>query len=111
VFNVHATRDIEVDEELTINYSHEHGALRDSRQEKLLDGYGFNCDCPACDLSTVAGVKGEKARVGMLEMLGKYANAVGEGEAEKPEEELRMIQAFIRLLESEGIAGREVSVL
>ena len=47
----------------------------------------------------------------MHDMLASYAHGISEGGVESPEEELVMIQVFIRLFESEGIAGREVSVL
>jgi hypothetical protein len=110
-FNVHATRDIASNEELTLNYLHERGSIRSQRQGKLLNGYGFNCACPACDLSTVGGEEGDEKRTRMHDMLASYARGISEGGVESPEEELVMIQAFVRLFESEGIAGREVSVL
>jgi hypothetical protein len=110
-FNVHATRDIQVDEELTLNYLHEHGAVRESRQRRLLGGYGFDCGCPACDMKLESGRDGEEGRVLMQKALGEYANGIAEGGIENPEKELEMIKKFITLLESDGIAGRELSTL
>lgn len=111
MFNVHSTRDIEQDEELTLNYLPERGALRASRQGSLKTGYGFICQCPACDLETKKGLVGEDARVKMSETLREYSEkAPGQGLV-GDEAELSVIQAFAALLEGEGIAGREVSVL
>ena len=110
-FNIHATRDIKEDEELTINYLHEHGAVRESRQARLLDGYGFSCDCPACDLTLEKGREGEQGRFEMQKALGEYAERMANGGVEDPEKELEMIRQFIQLLERDGIAGRELSTL
>jgi hypothetical protein len=110
-FNVHATRDIGVNEELTLNYLHERGAVRESRQKRLFDGYGFNCDCPACDLKLDKGKNGETGREELQKILGDYAESVAHGGVESPEKELKMIQQFIQLLEGDGIAGRELATL
>jgi hypothetical protein len=110
-FNVHATRDIPADEELTLNYLHEHGAVRESRQERLKSGYGFDCDCPACDMSLQSGRHGEEGRVEMQRVLGDYASKMAEGGAEDPQGELTMVNQLITLLEGDGIAGRELSTL
>ncbi|KAL3419272.1 TPR domain-containing protein [Phlyctema vagabunda] len=107
-FNVHAIRDIEVGEELTLSYLREHGALQASRQSSLFNGYTFNCDCPACDLTSIAGQKGEQSRSKMHDTLREFAEYAG---AQNHEEELRVIQLFIDLLEGEGIAGREVATM
>jgi SET domain len=110
-FNIHATRDIEKDEELTLNYLQELGAARVSRQARLLGGYGFMCECPACDLSLERARKGEKRRVRMHEELAKYVEGMTSGAVQSLEAELETVQRFIRLLEGEGIAGRELSTL
>lgn len=110
-FNIHATRDIDANEELTLNYLHERGAVRELRQARLLDGYGFSCDCPACDLRLDRGRNGEKARLKLQKVLGEYAASVGESGVESPEKEFEMIQQFIQLLEGDGIAGRELATL
>jgi hypothetical protein len=110
-FNIHATRDIAVDEELTLNYLEEHGAAREARQKQLLDGYGFTCDCPACDLSSHRGCDGEDRRLNMHELLGAYAQGIEEGGIASPDGELKMVQVFIDLLEADGIAGHELATL
>lgn len=70
-FNVHATRDIPVGEEVSISYLPEVGQLRDQRIVKLEEGYGFICNCPACDLNTMIGQRGEHDRKQMQESLKK----------------------------------------
>ncbi len=110
-FNIHATRDIETGEELTLNYMQELGVGREMRQERLMSGYGFSCECTACDMSTLKGRDGEKRRIKMHEELAKYVEGVASGSVQRSEAELEAVQRFIRLLEAEGIAGRELSTL
>jgi hypothetical protein len=110
-FNIHATRDVKPDEELTLNYLHEHGAVRESRQLRLFDGYGFTCECPACDLTSSPARDGEKRRVKMHQELAKYVEGTANGAVQSVGAELEAVWRFIRLLEGEGIAGRELSAL
>ncbi len=110
-FNVHATRDIGVDEEVTLNYLQERGEKRDSRRGRLESRYGFVCACPACDLGVEKGKRGEEGRAELQNRLGIYAeDVVGDG-FESPERELEMVEQFIGLLEGDRIAGRELSTL
>jgi hypothetical protein len=110
-FNIHATRDIQVDEELTLNYLSEHGGIREFRQKKLLSGYGFECACPACNLETIEAKKGEEGRVVVGREIEIYAEGVAQGQAESNEQELTLVESLIGVLERDGIAGREVSSL
>lgn len=77
----------------------------------MLSGYGFTCECPACDLTSSRGSEGENSRLKMHKVLAAYAELVGENGVQNPEEELKTTLLFIRLLEGEGIAGRELSTL
>lgn len=45
---VHAIRDIEAEEELTISYIGEVTHVRTQRQAKLIL-WGFDCTCPVCE--------------------------------------------------------------
>ena len=110
-FNVHATRDIGVDEELTLNYLQESGAVRRSRQSRLLDRYGFICNCPACDVDLESGRKGESRRLELHQALGEYAEFVTQSGLENPKKEVVMIKKLIELLEADGVAGRELANL
>jgi hypothetical protein len=109
-FNVHATRDIQADEEVTINYLPEHGAAQAARQERLTTGYGFACQCPACDLTSSRGREGEERRLQMQRELGAFAESVANGQT-SIEVELQTMQQYILLFEEEGISGRELSTM
>ncbi|KAF2804988.1 SET domain-containing protein [Mytilinidion resinicola] len=107
-FNVHALRDIKSGEEVTLNYLPELGSLAASRGSKLQEGYGFDCDCPACDLTTARGKAGEERRAEERKRIKEFAATV-EKNAEGMDAELRMTKRFIKLFEAEGITGREVA--
>ena len=106
-FNIHATRDIKTDEELTLNYLVERGAERASRQSELLTRYGFACDCPACDMKSARGRAGERRRLQVQKELRAYV----EDGAQSPEMRFQITRSFIQLLEGEDIVGRELSTL
>ncbi|KAE8453013.1 hypothetical protein EG329_012200 [Mollisiaceae sp. DMI_Dod_QoI] len=108
-FNVHATRDIRRDEEVSLSYLGDVAALRDARWGKLKDGYGFECGCEACDLGSDVGRKGERRREETRLLLGEYAESVGNGGEKCVEKELETMVKFIGMLEAEGITGREVA--
>lgn len=108
-FNVQATRDIKADEEVSLNYVLEEGQLRHVRVEKLRGMYGFECDCPACDMSADRGKDGEERRIAMGELLKAYAERAVTGDHKDKEAEMETIMAYIALYEGEGIAGRELS--
>jgi hypothetical protein len=110
-FTIHATRGIEVDEEITISYLSEHAALRESRQKKLLLGYGFLCDCPACNTSTKRGKEGEARRLRMQARLHAYAEEAGQAESVDPIAELDVLKDMLKMYRLEGIAGREVATM
>lgn len=110
--NIHATRDILDGEEVMINYLKETGvALRTQRQGKLLEGYGFDCDCPACDINSESGRDGERQRVEGLSKLAKYAQEATESGAssQDTEGELAMMMAMVKLFEKQGLTGRGLS--
>jgi hypothetical protein len=109
-FNVHAIRDIAAHEELTISYLPEHGAAQASRQERLTTGYGFTCECPACDLESTRGREGEERRLEMQRALGVFAECAGKGDV-GVEMELETMKKYIRFFEDEGISGRELSTM
>jgi hypothetical protein len=133
-FNIHATRDIAIDEEVTVSYLPEHGSMRAVRLEKLREGYGFDCGCSACDNSKDDGVSSEGRRAHMQNLMEDFAKfsakqetikepliiqTSAELEAErrkdleiertKEEMAVRVLQAYIQTWEDDGIAGREVA--
>lgn len=136
-FNVHATRDIEVDEEVTVSYLPEHGAPREGRMGKLRGGYGFECGCPACDLSGDLGKDIEIRRLKLQDLLQTHAelaekllkmeqldmSEMTEKERENHSARLLKMRAsnsdadyvvmgrYVKMLEAGGIAGRELASL
>ncbi|KAK0107068.1 hypothetical protein ONS95_003778 [Cadophora gregata] len=110
-FNVHATRDIRADEEVSLNYLLETGAQRHVRVQKLSQMYGFECACPACDMGGMRGKDGEKRRIAMHETLKAFAERPTAGNRTDLEAQLEATKAFIELFEGEGIAGKELSSL
>jgi len=110
-FTIHAVRPIDAKEEITLSYLAEHGALRDARQSRLLDRYGFLCDCPGCDTAGKRSQEGEERRRRMQVRLQTYAEEAAERETPDPEAELKVMRGLIEMYEAEGIAGREVATM
>ena len=100
-----------MNEELTISYLCEHGALKKSRQDRLRQQYGFLCDCPACDTSTERGKAGEEKRIHLQELLRTFAEDAERQGGPNLEAELAMTVRLIEVYESEGIAGRELATM
>lgn len=110
--NVHATRDILDGEEVMINYLKETGvALREQRQAKLLEGYGFDCNCAACDAKSRRGQQGEQQREYVLSALAKYAEGarLQVTPSQGADAELAMMLAMMTLFESLGLTGKALS--
>lgn len=112
--NVHATRDICGGEEVMINYLKETGVvLREQRQARLQEGYGFDCDCAACDANSQRAREGEARRAGMLSDLARYAHRAAElaglPSRQGMEAELAVMVAMVKLFEDEGLTGRALS--
>ncbi|KAK4543893.1 hypothetical protein LTR36_004667 [Oleoguttula mirabilis] len=110
-FTIHAIQPIDADEEITLSYLVEHGALRESRQSRLREHYGFLCDCPACDITSKRGKDGEQRRRQMQMKLHAFAEEAAEREHPNVEAELVVMRELIQLYEAEGISGRELSTL
>lgn len=110
-FTIHSIQPIQQNEELTISYLSEHGALKESRQGRLRQQYGFLCDCPACDAKSPRGKVGEDKRVDLQEMLHEFAEDAEQRAGPSAEAELRMMVRMIEVYESEGIAGRELATM
>uniref|UniRef100_L2G2P2 Set domain-containing protein 5 n=1 Tax=Colletotrichum fructicola (strain Nara gc5) TaxID=1213859 RepID=L2G2P2_COLFN len=104
-FTVHATRDIKPEEEITISYLDEHLGLRQARQDHLQDGYGFLCDCSACDPKTSEA--GEARRAEIAAKLQQFAEAA----SEDPRAEFELMLALVKAYDMEGIRGREAATM
>ncbi|EME45404.1 hypothetical protein DOTSEDRAFT_52689 [Dothistroma septosporum NZE10] len=110
-FTIHAVKPIQENEELTISYLSEHGALKESRQGRLRQQYGFLCDCPACDTATKRGKAGQERRIHLQELLHTVAEDAERQGGPSLEAELGMTMRLIEVYESEGIAGRELATM
>ena len=110
-FTLHSLKPIEANEELTISYLSEHGALKESRQGRLRQQYGFLCDCPACDSASPRGKAGEEKRVHLQELLHEFAEDAEQSGGPSLEAELVMTLTLIEVYEGEGIAGRELATM
>lgn len=110
-FTIHAVRPIDADQEIMLSYLVEHGALRESRQRRLRDHYGFICDCPACDAASQKSKDSEQRRRQMQMKLHAHAEEAAEREHPRVETELELMRELIRMYEAEGISGRELSTL
>ena len=110
-FTIHALRPIEEEEQITVSYLELHGAVKDVRQALLWNSYGFNCDCPACDMSTKRSRDGERRRASFKDKLARYAEEAPKRDAPDVKSELFMLKELIRLFEQEGLSGRELATM
>lgn len=107
-FTVRATRDVREGEELTLSYLCDEGGVRDVRHARL-SGYGFECNCPVCDMHGARGRENERLREGMAVRLAEWVEQ-GEGTGlERVRAELGILNGFLQLFEMGGAAGREVA--
>ncbi|EMC98646.1 hypothetical protein BAUCODRAFT_376563 [Baudoinia panamericana UAMH 10762] len=111
-FTIYAVRQIEREEEVTLSYLAETAALRDARQARLIDHYGFLCGCFACDANDQRGRKVEEGRRRMHERLREFADVVGsDGSGHSQQTELEVMWKLVKMYEAEGVAGREVATI
>ena len=109
---VHSIRDIAKDEELLITYDADEVLFRGrrDRMQMLRERYGFECDCPACDLSTDFGRQADSVRetiAGLVNQLSSYSPA---GDANS----LGLISLYvylITLIQSQGLETEQKAKL
>ncbi|KAK3705107.1 hypothetical protein LTR37_013474 [Vermiconidia calcicola] len=110
-FTVHAVRPIDQEQEITISYLDEHGAVRGVRQGQLFESYGFECNCPVCEPKTSRGRESERRRTAVRERLMQYAETASQRRETDLKMELELLLMLIRMLEEEGIVGRELATM
>jgi hypothetical protein len=110
-FTIHAVRSIDPEEEITISYLDEHGAVKDIRQAQLYQGYGFECGCLACDTSTPRGQESEDRRRELRKKLVEFAEATSQRAVRDEKGELELLMMLIRMFELDGLAGRELATM
>lgn len=109
-FTIHSLRAIEAEEELTLSYLEPFATVREQRQAKLKEGYGFECACPACDLGKKRARDGERRRQGLKERLERMMVWQREGKRDFGSEHELLLEV-IRVFEAEGLAGRELGTM
>ena len=106
---IHAIVDIPAGEEITVSYVFTFFSL-EYRQKLFREYYGFNCDCPACDLGTANGRRGEKCRQKM-EKLYKAVDKRNDGPSNNDEHEMAMLLEFITLAQDQRMDGEFLSCM
>lgn len=121
---IHTVRDIKQGEELTVYYV-DPEQPQQIRQRRL-DDYEFLCKCPACDLTTLEGIRGERRRAQMwrlsqdIEFLkerfgldgptyvkGPFAPSIANRQGDPdPENALRVLES---LHKKEGLVGNNLT--
>ncbi|KKY37506.1 putative set domain-containing protein 5 [Diaporthe ampelina] len=110
-FTIHALREIGDGEEITISYLHDELAIRSARQQRLKEGYGFECACEICSITASAERhdQSHQRRLKIQEMLVAFSeNKAAAADASR---ELSLTRAIIEAYEQEGLAGRELASL
>lgn len=106
-FTIHALRAIADGEEITISYLHDELAIRSVRQQRLREGYGFECACELC--STVDLGESHQRRLNTRKMMARFTKH--QSGPDTTTRELFLTKALIETYELEGLAGRELGSL
>lgn len=103
---IHAIRDIEEGEEITIAYI-DGFELSHTREANLKEAFGFECQCEVCAVSA----EEVKQRDRRLETIAQIDNTLGNGRRimSKPLECLHDAHKVFRMLNDEGITGSRIS--
>ncbi|KAL1956436.1 hypothetical protein VTO42DRAFT_7323 [Malbranchea cinnamomea] len=103
---IHAFKDIEEGEEITIAYV-DAMEYYDTRRERLEEAFGFKCDCEICTLSP----EESKDRDRRLQEMARLDASLGDGRRimSKPLDCLRDAHTIFRMLKEEGIVGSRIS--
>ncbi|KAM0203074.1 hypothetical protein ACHAPI_001246 [Fusarium lateritium] len=102
---VHATKDIEEDAEITINYLAT-WELYAVRQDKLKSAFGFDCDCSLCTLPVGQRNLSDRRRV----EIKKLEESLGDGSDDltksSPLKALHNVRKLLHLIKKEDIVDR-----
>jgi hypothetical protein len=110
-FTIHSLRPIEAEEEITVSYLEMFATTREIRQSALYRGYGFECTCPACDMTKKRARDGERKRVMLKERLYSMHQLQKEGGKRDHNAEMELLKELIKFSETEGLAGRELGTM
>lgn len=103
---IHAFRDIEEGEEITISYLDGHEKYAD-RQRLLESSFRFHCSCELCTTPLTDRVTSDERR----EKIGSLDKSIGDGLGivSTPLACLGAVRSLLKLLEEEGIADASVA--
>ncbi|KAF4999572.1 hypothetical protein FGRMN_2320 [Fusarium graminum] len=102
---VHATKDIEENSEITINYLGEIDGYV-VRQQKLKTAFGFDCACSLCSLPVAARKFSDKRRADIKKLEKNLVTEVDMSIGTSPLKVFTSVRKLLYLLESEDIADR-----
>lgn len=106
---VHAIEDIPAGEEITVSYVFPFYSL-ENRKKSFRDNYGFDCDCPTCQLGTTNGQRGDVCRQRM-EKLYLAVDKCNGGPSNNDEKELDMVLEFITMAQGQRMDGEFLSCM
>lgn len=103
---IHAVRNIQVGEEITISYKGEE--LSDSRRTHLKDAFGFDCSCGLCSLSLPKLQLSDARRL----QIKQFGDTIGDPEQvmNRPHDSLAGCQHLLRLIEEEYDGSESLSI-
>ena len=108
--NVHAIRDIEPEEEVTISYLDDAGELSASDRQDRLVSYGFKCACPICVAGDPYAIASVRRRQAIHDVMHSFQTS--DAQAQRVPGKARELEALlqiINLMRAEGLVGRELS--
>ena len=100
---LHAMVDIPAAREITVCYCLPY-CRQEHRQEVFQDFYGFQCDCPVCQLGTPTGQRSELRRQRM-ETLYQAVDKLDGGPSANDQKKLDMVLEFIELAKADRVDG------
>ena len=107
---VHAFKDIAAGEEILTTYIKI--CIDHAERTKQLDRYGFTCDCPACDTSTVFGRASAKRRKRLFRLdqdLAMHSTLPALSPFSHDREALSAVLENAKLLREEGVENMELT--
>ncbi len=104
---LHAMVDIPAAQEITVCYSYSF-CRQESRQTLFRDVYGFQCDCPVCQIGTPT-VQGYELRREKMEALYDAIQLHESGPGGNNQEKLKMVLEFIELAKADQLDGEFLS--
>ena len=108
--HVHAIRDIEPDEEVTLSYLDDAGEMTRAQRQDKLTSYGFECGCPVCDSKNPRAAESVKRRDAIHEVMRSLHESQSSHTGSPSRvHELQALLTIMDLMQAEGLVGRELA--